>query len=308
VTALRSSAGRWRLCAITLLCAALCSFSLAAPPAAPPGATPTSAAQLQRIIESITSGEGSAQRAAAIERQLEALGIPFRRQEFTARGRRGVNLIAELPGTGTKKLLLGAHYDRVAVGRGAVDNASGCAAVLDLLAHLKAEPLRGYSVSAAFFDLEEAGLLGSKAYVEEAGTQVLPALYINFDVFGYGDTLWAMSPLDDSPPAKAFQQAGRETKFPLRVTRDYPPSDHLSFSHAGVESLSLSLLPAGEIDGILASLTGAHAPAPPAETPRVMKIIHSAEDTLEKIDSAAMARALPTVLAAVRGLESSAKR
>jgi hypothetical protein len=286
----------------------LCPLAQTAAPAPPPAVASTNAAPLQRLTEAITAGEDSAQRGAAIARQLEALGIPFRRQEFMARGRHGVNLIAELPGTGTKQLLLGAHYDRVAVGRGAVDNASGCAAVLDLMARLKAEPLRGYAVSAAFFDLEEAGLLGSQAYVEAAGAQRLPALYINFDVFAYGDTLWALSASDDSAPAGAFRKAAGEVSFPLRITRQYPPSDHLSFSRAGVESLSLSLLPAAEIGAVLASLPGAGRSEPPVEPARVMKIIHSPEDTLDKIDSAAMARALPVLCAAVRGLESSARR
>jgi aminopeptidase S len=253
-------------------------------------------------MEAITAGGDSSQRGAAITRQLEALGIPFRRQEFMASGRRGVNIIAELPGSGTKKLLLGAHYDRVAVGRGAVDNASGCAAVLELLARLKTEPLRAWTVSAAFFDLEEIGLRGSQAYVEAAGPQELPTRFINFDVFGYGDTLWLMSPSNDSFPVKAFQQSARELSFPLRVTREYPPSDHLSFTRAGVEALSLSLLPAGEIEGILASLSGADQPEP-GEQPRVLKIIHSPEDTLDKIDAPAIAKAVPVVVKALRGMD-----
>jgi aminopeptidase S len=303
----RSAVGRW-FGAATLLWALLGSLALGTPQVQPTAAPGTSAAQLRRIVEAIVAGEDSAQRGAAITRQLEALGIPFRRQEFTARGQRGANIVAELPGSGTRRLLLGAHYDRVVVGRGAVDNASGCAAVLELLARLKAEPLRNTTVSAVFFDLEEAGLLGSRAYVEAPGAQGLPTLFFNFDVFGYGDTLWVMSPSNDSAPAKAFQQAAREAQLPLRITREYPPSDHLSFVRAGVETVSVSLLEAGEVDGVLASLPGGSRSEPPAEKPRVLKIIHTPDDTLDRIDSAAMAKALPVLVRTIRGVDEGAPR
>lgn len=89
-------------------------------------------------------------------------------------------------------LLLGAHADRVDVGEGAVDNASGVAAVLALAERFRERPLQGHRVAVAFWDLEERGLLGARDYVANGGEQ--PALYVNFDVFGWGDTLWVMAP------------------------------------------------------------------------------------------------------------------
>jgi aminopeptidase S len=89
-------------------------------------------------------------------------------------------------------------------GRDAADNAYGSAAVLALAERFKRKPLMHHRVKIAFWDLEERGLLGATAYVEQNSEK--PALYINFDAFGWGNTL-LMSP-DISgirwlPPAEA---------------------------------------------------------------------------------------------------------
>jgi hypothetical protein len=74
----------------------------------------------------------------------------------------GVNLQAERPGTaGT--LLLSAHYDTVPGSPGADDDASGIAALLEVARHFAGhEGPRGLRL--VFFDREESGLEGSRAY------------------------------------------------------------------------------------------------------------------------------------------------
>jgi hypothetical protein len=80
----------------------------------------------------------------------------------------GVNILAIKPGedahAGT--LLLGAHYDTVADSPGADDNASSVAVVLEL-ARLLSDVSTSRGVAIALFDLEEAGMLGSKAFIED---------------------------------------------------------------------------------------------------------------------------------------------
>jgi len=111
----------------------------------------------------------------------------------------GVNLLAVIPGQDRHRfLVLSAHYDHVGVQRGQIyngadDNASGVAGVLALAAELRRRPLK-HSVLIALFDGEEAGLLGSKAFVTQARRRKLAlALDVNLDMIGHNDQgeLWA---------------------------------------------------------------------------------------------------------------------
>jgi aminopeptidase S len=251
-------------------------------------------------VKAISSGADSKARGAAITKRLDELGIKHYVETFTYADRQGENIVAELPaGKPTKQLMLGAHYDRVKDGQGAVDNASGSAAVLELLAALKKKPLKEYAVTAAFFDLEEIGLRGSAAFIKAREGKSLPAIFINFDVFGYGDMLWAMTPDEQASSALAVKDAAKAAKFPLEIGSKYPPSDHLSFIRAQVETLSFSLIDGSEIPAILKVFNH----EVPEKMPRVLTIIHSADDTPDKIDGAAVARALPVVEQAIRLME-----
>jgi len=79
----------------------------------------------------------------------------------------GVNLVASRAGTSAGSgLLIGAHLDSVRDSPGADDNASGVACLLEL-ARLLAPMRFELGVTLAVFDMEEIGLLGSRALVEE---------------------------------------------------------------------------------------------------------------------------------------------
>ena len=110
---------------------------------------------------------------------------------------RDFNVIAEIPGTDMKDevVMIGGHYDGEPSGTGASDNASGCAAVMEAMRILKvvgAQPRR--TIRAALWGAEEAGHLGSRAYVKkhfgDAETQrYLPehaklSVYFNMDWYG----------------------------------------------------------------------------------------------------------------------------
>lgn len=120
------------------------------------------------------------------------------RQPFEFRGQRGTNLLAIVPGRELpdEYVVVGAHYDHVGrcrsvpgggrVCNGALDNATGVAAVLALgnaLRRLPEPPRR--SVVLALWDAEEDGLVGSEYYVRNP---VVPlertVAYVNFDLLG----------------------------------------------------------------------------------------------------------------------------
>lgn len=79
------------------------------------------------------------------------------------------NIVGRLEGSGGdgKALVLMAHYDSVAAGPGAADDAMGVAAILETLRALgQGQPLAN-DVIAVITDAEEAGLLGAQAFVRE---------------------------------------------------------------------------------------------------------------------------------------------
>lgn len=284
----------------TELCRALLGVLVCATLVVAQGAKTASTGDSFRTqVTAIAAGKDNAARRTAITKRLDELGIKYRLDKFSEAGLSGTNIVAELKPTGQKVLMLGAHYDRVEQGKGAIDNASGSTAVLELLAALSANPLKNHSVSAVFFDLEEEGLVGSANYSRALAKKVLPEVFINFDVFGYGDTLWVGARNPKVGAALAVAEVAATTKFPLQIGPAYPPSDHLSFHRAGVESLSISLIDGSEIPGILSIFSGGH----PEKAPRVMSIIHSPDDTVDKIDFKAVSRGIQMVEQVVRAID-----
>jgi hypothetical protein len=81
----------------------------------------------------------------------------------------GINIIARQPNRPNQagEILVGAHYDTVQGTPGADDNATGIAALLEL-----SQTFQNYQAPQAltlvFFDLEEAGAIGSSAYTNES--------------------------------------------------------------------------------------------------------------------------------------------
>ncbi len=85
--------------------------------------------------------------------------------------REGVNVVAMVRGTDTSRVLVvSAHYDHLGVSGGQVyngadDNASGTAAALAIAEFYARHPPR-HSIVFAFFDGEELGMPGSRAFVK----------------------------------------------------------------------------------------------------------------------------------------------
>ena len=255
-------------------------------------------------VEAVSARTDTAARGDAIGQRLTALGIAWKREAFEQDGQSGQNLVADLGGPDKAPLLLiGAHYDKVDVGHGATDNASGVAAVLELAQALKAKPLAHHRVHVVFWDLEEKGLLGSRAWVATPGREK-PALYVNFDVFGWGDTLWMMQPASDSGDSllvAALRASSTHEKLGFRPGDKYPPTDHLAFLKAGWPAVSFSLVGGDEIDPILAVFGGGK----PAQMPKVMQVIHSARDTAAELDNGRVDDALRVIEQGLRAWDAA---
>jgi Zn-dependent M28 family amino/carboxypeptidase len=280
---------------VALFIAVLALPACASPaPEAATATTPTAKSWLADV-SAIADADATDGRRAAIAKSLDDLGIVWRNSPFEIDGQHGTNILAEVSGDGAAPLLLlGAHSDQVGKGEGATDNASGSATVLALAQRLKAKPLTNHRVAIAFWDLEERGLLGSKAYVAAGSGK--PALYVNFDVFAWGDTVWMMTAEPNGVLAQASREATAANGLKLSAGEHYPPTDHLAFLKAGWPAVSYSMVGGEEIAAIL----DAYAGKQPSAMPKVMKVIHTDGDTLANIDAEAAAHGVDTVEAALR--------
>jgi alkaline phosphatase isozyme conversion protein len=116
-----------------------------------------------------TTSESKA--ARYIEAALKELGYQTSLQPFTFTGADGTiqysaNVIAVKAGQSTKGIIVGAHYDSIPVGKGADDNASGVAVMLEA-AELVKDLQTPYTIHFVAFGAEEAGLDGSGYYVRK---------------------------------------------------------------------------------------------------------------------------------------------
>jgi hypothetical protein len=106
-------------------------------------------------------------------------------------GRIERNVIADIPGRDTDHVVVGAHYDSVWRGPGAVDNASGVEGVRRIGEALAGRRLeRGVRLVA--FAAEEIKLTGSRYYVDEArlrGAFDRTAAMVNLDCIAHGEKL-----------------------------------------------------------------------------------------------------------------------
>ena len=102
-----------------------------------------------------------------VKERLSSLG-QVEEHFFKEGSEEGVNYILKFPGekTNLDPILIGAHYDGPIQSPGADDNASGVAALLELIRYLTEHPPRRPTWMVAF-DQEEWGLLGSKALSKE---------------------------------------------------------------------------------------------------------------------------------------------
>ncbi len=99
---------------------------------------------------------------------------------------RSANVVAEIPGTGTDVVVIGAHLDSWANGQGAVDNGTGSVSLIEAARAIRATGIRPEAtIRFVLFMGEEMGLDGSRSYVEmHAGELDRHRAMINLDMEG----------------------------------------------------------------------------------------------------------------------------
>jgi len=209
-------------------------------------------------------------------------------QEFAFRSgggsRASANVVATKIGSSPKQIVIGAHYDSVSAGRGAFDNASGVALMMQLADALRAEKTP-YTLVFVAFGAEEAGLKGSKAYFESMTAEQKSAtmLMIDFDSVATGDQVYCYSSAAQAWPQLTLRSLARQMGATILTSpglnKDYPYgttgdwSDHAVFAKNGIPYLYLEatnwLL--GDKDGYINSA-------------KYGEIWHSKKDTISYIE------------------------
>lgn len=205
----------------------------------------------------------------------------------------GENLIATIPGAlpegERQRVVVGAHFDSWDLGQGALDNGLGVAQLLEtarlLRRHVGALP---HTVELVWFDAEEVGLWGSRAYAKRhasRGEATDLRVMLNLDMVGEPQGLNAMG-FDALVPA--LEAAGDERLGAWRFERPvanetWLGSDHHPFVARGVPSITF------------------HAPI----DPDAVRYYHDFADTVDKVDRYHLARASAIVALLVRDLATT---
>lgn len=184
----------------------------------------------------VTLEAGEALRPAGGRRRRARLEIAVRRGPG-----RAANLIVELPGRGPEWVVLSAHYDGHDLAESALDNATGAAAVLEVVRALAPlVPTAPRGLRAILFTVEEWGLWGSRVYTDglsEAERRSI-ALNVNLDTIAGGLLAALVSGFDDLVPW--VTQAATDAGLTIRTVLPFMPnSDHANFARRGIPALRL---------------------------------------------------------------------
>ncbi len=240
--------------------------------------------ELFRYVQGI-EGKSNEGRRDFIKKELQKMKVAFHSMPFdtsSLQGTREVHTVGEniivRMGKGERQVVVGAHCDAVPGSPGANDNGGGVAVLLGLINSLK-DYRWNFTVDFCFFDQEEAGLIGSAAYVLDYREKKKHFAMINLDVEGTGEEVY-VGPVgggDDDVLMPIVRSAAKEAGFPFHERALYPPSDHLSFAKARLENISISIVPKGDADKLTDLLSGAKGTE--SNFPEVLKVMHTPRDS-----------------------------
>jgi hypothetical protein len=258
----------------------------------------------------------NAARLEALQGLLRTRGLGFTLQPFPNESRqrdsreRGHNVVLDALGPDRPEIIVGAHFDAASLGggrlsHGMVDNAAGVTVLTRVAQTLQARQLR-HRIRIVFFDLEEAGLQGSKHFVSSLD-RATARFMVNVDIAGYGDTI--LGGPTAAPGTDALHQtlsracaAGGYNCLHLPA---FPNGDDRSFRAAGVPAISLGILPALEAHQVWLLFNGGkNSGLAGGFAPPILKTIHTPEDTVDKLTAAGMTRMHDAIVGFLLELDS----
>ena len=187
------------------------------------------------------------------------------------------NVVGEIRGTEAPEeiVLIGAHLDSNDLGSGAVDNAAGCAGLLETARAIKAlglQPRR--TIRLVFFMGEEEGLVGSTAYVKQHLDCLDDMVAVLIMDIGAGKPLgwFSMGRSDLDKEIETIMDPLGAISGSAIVHAAFAATDNAAFMAAGVANL------------VMIQDDSSYVP-----------VHHTAADTPDKADGAALAAAVATL-------------
>lgn len=173
--------------------------------------------------------------------RLAAMGIEPVVQNTTGVGTRYAsagrvyNVLARIPGLLPPRprgaVLISVHYDGVAAGPAAADDAAAVAAALETIRAIRSAPLLANDVIMLFADGEESGLLGAAAFVREHPWARDVGVILNFEARGvHGPSLMFETGRNNSDVIRFLRgvPGARATSLSTAVYRALPNDTDLS--------------------------------------------------------------------------------
>ena len=154
------------------------------------------------------------------------------------------NVIGSVSGLKKKSIIISAHYDHLgmmgkAIFPGANDNASGVAMLLSL-ANYFSDKSPKYNLVFIAFGAEEAGILGSKYYVENPLFPLADIKFVlNLDIMGTGDEgITVVNGLLHKKQFKQLTSINKKQEYlsKIKIRGRAANSDHYWFSQLGIPS------------------------------------------------------------------------
>lgn len=198
--------------------------------------------ELEAFGDRSVGSQGNRAVADYLSKRLSELGLAVVFQGNSQR-----NVVALLKGTNAvprEVLMVGAHYDSVKGSPGATDNGAGVAIVLEQARILRDKQFP-YDIKFAFWNAEERGGHGSKAYVKEAVEQKEKiSFYLNYDSVGFDSGQALVDLMYNKHSEKIAKQVPElNTRYQLgyTITQNTKTcfSDHRPFWDAGFCALML---------------------------------------------------------------------
>jgi Zn-dependent M28 family amino/carboxypeptidase len=135
-----------------------------------------------------TSPEALAEVQAYVAEEFRSYGLNVLEEPFIFSGKSFCNVIARSAlDSRAARLILGAHFDAVSGSPGADDNATGIAALLEVARLFRLSPVSSSgAVEFVAFNIEEYGMIGSRAYAEKFRRERASLLgMLSLEMIGY---------------------------------------------------------------------------------------------------------------------------
>ncbi|MBU0638211.1 MAG: M28 family peptidase, partial [Planctomycetes bacterium] len=172
---------------------------------------------------------------------FQSFGLDVEYDGFWYGGRQYYNVVGTQVGTvyPARQYIIGAHYDSVG-NPGADDDASGVAALMEL-ARILSQYETDCTIKYIAFDLEEVGLRGSQAYVNEHSNDDIRGM-VELDMIAWDNGDFATKlhgnaysgSLTDAVAAAMLEYGNGLTPIPAEAASN---SDHAPFQQAGFKAI-----------------------------------------------------------------------